>query len=568
MTAVIATIVCLILYFLGYRFYAGFLSRKIFCLRPNTATPAHMLRDDVDYVPTRRPVLFGHHFASITGLAPMLGPAVAVIWGWIPAMAWIVFGALLIGCVHDFGALVVSMRAKGMSIGKVAESIIGHRAKTLFLLLIFFGIALAMGVFVFVIATLFTTKFYPQAVSPSALIMVLAVIMGFLIFKKNFSLTPLTIGAFLLTLIGIWVGLKSPTMGFAQNVWPKTAEWSLILLTYAFFASILPVWALLQSRDFINSLLLYLGLGLMYLGFFFLRPEFVSPPIDPRPTGAPPIFPFVFIVIACGAVSGFHSLVSSGTTAKQINKETDARFVGYGGMIGESLLGLMAVLACTAGFISKDHWHNHYMDWKSVQGLGSTVSAFIEGSARFISSLGIPFELASCFVAVVVVSFALTTLDSATRLLRYNLEEMADTFGVGHISNRYLSSLLAVCAIGFFAFYKIDGRPAGLTLWQLFGTTNQLLAGLALLVVTLYLKQRGRNYIFTLLPTIFMLIGTLVAMSLQLRNFWRSDNGILLVIGAILFGIAIWIIVEGIRSFTSRPHMAHDQLDITFRKQT
>ena len=230
MIAVIATLVCLALYIVGYRFYSGFLATKIFSLRPDAKTPAHTLRDDIDYIPTRRPVLFGHHYASITGLAPMLGPAVAVIWGWIPAMTWVVLGALLVGCVHDFGTLVVSMRARGMSIGKVTEGIIGHRAKTLFLLLIFFGISLAMGVFVFVISTLFTTKFYPQAVLPSGLIMILAVLLGFLLYKKQFPLWRSTWVAFVISLLGIWGGLKLPTLGLPDDAWPAHATWSWILL--------------------------------------------------------------------------------------------------------------------------------------------------------------------------------------------------------------------------------------------------------------------------------------------------------------------------------------------------
>jgi len=273
MTAVFATLCCLLLYVLGYRFYSKYLANKVFSLRSFAATPAHTMRDGVDYIPTRVPVLFGHHYASITGLAPMLGPAVAVIWGWVPAMLWVVLGALFVGCVHDFGALVVSMRARGMSIGKVTEGIIGHRAKTLFLLLIFFGISLAMGVFVFVISTLFTTQFYPQSVLPSGFIMVLAMILGFLLYKRQFPLYRSTWIAFILSLGGIWLGLKAPTLGFPAALWPQAPTWSWILLAYAFTASVLPVWALLQSRDFINSLLLYLGLGAMYLGFFVLRPE-------------------------------------------------------------------------------------------------------------------------------------------------------------------------------------------------------------------------------------------------------------------------------------------------------
>ncbi|RMF20444.1 MAG: carbon starvation protein A, partial [Deltaproteobacteria bacterium] len=340
--AVAATLGCFVLYWLGYRFYAGYLGRRVFALDGAAVTPAHAMRDDVDYLPTNPYVLFGHHYASITGLSPMLGPAIAVIWGWLPGMLWVVVGALLVGCVHDFAALAMSMRARGLSVGAITEGIIGARAKTLFHLIIFFGIALAMGVFVSVIATLFTPKFYPQAVFPSFALMAIAVGVGVAVFKRGVPASRAAALGFVLTLLAVAAAAGSERLSV---VWSSRDGWGVVLLVYSFLASVLPVWVLLQPRDFINSLLLYLGIAVMYGGFVVLRPEFVSPAVVLAPPGAPPLFPFVFVVIACGAVSGFHGLVSSGTTAKQIASEDDARMIGYGGMIGESLLGLMAVLA-------------------------------------------------------------------------------------------------------------------------------------------------------------------------------------------------------------------------------
>jgi carbon starvation protein len=350
MNAAIPTVLALLAYFLGYRFYSKFLANKIFCLDEKQVTPAHGLNDGIDYVPTPKMVLFGHHYASIAGLAPMLGPAVAVIWGWFPAMMWVVFGALFVGCVHDFGSMVVSLRARGMSIGKVAEGIIGKRAKTLFHFVIFFLVALAMGVFIYVIAFLFSPApipaqadiHFPQAVIPSFGLMLIAASIGWLGYRKKISWNLLTPAGFSLLLLLVFIsknetilsatGLNNPQLA------PAVFGWSMILLVYAFLASVLPVWSLLQPRDFLNSLLLYLGLGSLYIGFFILQPEFVAPAVRLHPQGAPSLFPFVFIIIACGAASGFHSLVASGTTAKQLNKETDARFIGFGGMVGESML--------------------------------------------------------------------------------------------------------------------------------------------------------------------------------------------------------------------------------------
>ena len=271
-----------------------------------------------------------------------------------------------------------------------------------------------------------------------------------------------------------------------------------------------------------------------------------------HPPGAPPSFPFVFIVIACGAISGFHGLVASGTTAKQINRETDAPFIGYGGMIGESLLGLVSVLACTAGFQSTSLWRSHYQSWSLAQGLGPNMKAFIDGAGHFLSQLGLSLDLSRAFVALVVISFALTTLDSATRLLRFNITEMSETLGLGIFRNRYVSSGLAVATIGFFAFYKIDGQATGLVLWQLFGTTNQIMGALTLLAVSLYLMQRGRNYWFTACPMAFMMVTSLVAMAIKMRDFWNLRSYLLLSVGGIILGLSLWLVAESVLRVTRR----------------
>ncbi len=546
MVPLLATLVCFALYLAGYQIYAKYLGRRIFQLDSQALTPAHEFQDDIDYVPTNRYVLFGHHYASIAGLSPMLGPAIAVIWGWIPAMLWVVFGTLFIGAVHDFGALVVSMRARGMSIGKVAESIVSKRAKTLFHIIIFFLIALAMGVFVHVCATLLTTAYNPEAVYPSVTLMVLALVVGWLVYRKNISIWKITAVALAITLLSVWLGIRLPTLDLTLGTW------SLLLLLYSLTASVLPVWVLLQPRDYLNSLLLYLGLVGIFTGFFVLRPEFAAPAIQTHPPGAPPLFPFVFIVVACGAISGFHGLVSSGTTAKQINKESDATLIGYGGMIGESLLGLASVLACTAGFLTRDLWMAHYNSWELADGLGPNMKAFIDGSALFISQLGLPLDVGKAFVALVAISFALTTLDSATRLLRFNISEMSETLRLPFLANRYVASLLAVTVIGSFAFYKVNGQAAGLALWQLFGTTNQILGALTLLTITLYLMQRGRPYWYTGAPMVFMLITTLTAMVIKIRDFWNSETYLLLILGGGIFLLSLWLGLEAILRVTAQ----------------
>jgi len=559
MTPAIAAAGAFLLYLAAYKFYSRFLAQRIFALDETRETPAHSQRDDVDYVPTRPAVLFGHHFASITGLAPMLGPAVAVIWGWVPALLWVVFGAILIGAVHDISAMVLSVRNRGMSVGEVTRDLVSDRAGLLFHLIIFFGIALAMGVFVFVIAKLFSLHLdvgqvhegYPQAVFPSASLMVVALVAGLLMHKRGVALLPVAIVGFGIELFTIWFGMRNPTMGIAPGSWPSSDTWTWILLAYAFAASVLPVWALLQSRDFLNALLLYLGLGLAYVGIFTGGHEFVAPAINAHPEGAPPMLPFVFIIIACGAASGFHGLVSSGTTAKQLDRETHARPIGYGAMLGESTLGLLATLACTAGLASKELWHSHYSSWDAVSALPKKIDAFIQGTTSFVTSLGVPADLAAALIAMVVVSFALTTLDSATRLLRFNIEEIGARLRLPLLGNRYLASIAACAVIGLFAFFEIDGKPAGLALWALFGTTNQLLAALTLSVVTLYLKRRGKPVWYTGLPALFVMSTTLTAMARNLRDFCpisglegAQPNTLLFGVGTVLFLLGVAVLIE------------------------
>lgn len=548
-------------YFVGYRVYSRFLARDVFHLDDSRPTPAHTLRDEVDYVPTRPSILFGHHFASITGLAPMLGPAVAVIWGWVPAVLWVVFGALLVGCMHDLSAMVVSVRNHGKSVGEVARSVISPRARTLFHLIIFFGVALAMGVFVYVIARLFSLELapghpgHPQAVLPSGLLIVVAMIGGWLLYRRGVPLLWVAVVGFALELVGIGLGMQLPTLGLPASAWPSPGTWTWLLLGYAFVASVLPVWALLQARDFLNALLLYLGVGLAYVGLLVGGHEFAAPPLRLSPEGAPSMLPFVFIVIACGAASGFHGLVSSGTTAKQLDKESDARPVGYGAMIGESLLGLLATLACTAGIASPQQWHGVYHDWASVQALPQKIDTFIQGTTTFLTSLGLPADVSAALIAMVVVSFALTTLDSATRLLRFNIEEIGATFRIPLTSNRYVASALACGVIALFAFYEVDvvgpggvitPRPAGLALWQLFGTTNQLLAALTLIMVTLYLRRRGWPSWPAAVPAVGMLASTVIAMIINLAQF---EDPLLRVMGGLLIVLGAGVLVESARAF-------------------
>jgi len=406
---------------------------------------------------------------------------------------------------------------------------------------------LAMGVFVLVISGLFAapdpahipTTAHPEAVFPTYALMLIAMLIGYLIYRKNMPLWPLIGVGFVLMLLTTWIGLYLPVTGVSASTWSWT------LLVYAFAASVLPVWLLLQPRDFLNSLLLYLAMFCMLAGFFVMSPQWVAPAINMHPEGAPPMLPFLFIVIACGAISGFHGMVASGTTAKQLDKESDAPFVGYVGMIGESLLALLAVLATTAGaFTTHEQWASFYGSWHQAAGLHQKLAVFIQGNGQFVHQLGVPLDVAMAFISVVVVAFAMTSVDTGTRLLRFNIEEIGDAIGLKILSNRYVATLLAVAAIGFFAFFKMNGKPAGLFLWTLFGTTNQILAGLTLLTVTIYLYRKRKPVLYTLLPMLLVLGATISGMVMGIVKAVGKDQWAVATVGGVILALALWVLFE------------------------
>lgn len=616
-SALLVTLLSFAFLFLAYRTYGVFLSRKVFQLDPNRKTPAHTLSDGVDFVPTKVPVLFGHHFASIAGLGPILGPALAVVWGWLPAVLWVVIGCIFMGAVHDLGSITVSMRFKGRSIGDVCRELIGPRARLLFLIIIFFAMSLAMGAFVNAISGLFI-NFNPDAIIPSFGLMVVAVFIGIAVYKWRAPLMPVTIIGLVIFAGLIAYGEMQPITTYewfvsepTQNAIAELKEkelisspygarevlgelkkqekteaatelagvlgtrdsmgivqtsWIVVLLFYGFLASVLPVWLLLQPRDYINSFQLYFALGFMLLGlivaaltgnpFADIHAEAIRIPgstFAMPETISRPIIPFLFVTIACGAVSGFHSLVSSGTTVRQIDKETDALPIGYGAMLTEGALAILVIMACVAG-LGAQAWTSNgaYSDWSKVQGLAPQLNAVVQGGANFLTMLGIPLAFASTFLAVTIVAFALTTLDSATRLLRFNVEELGKSLNLGFMCNRYVASLIAVCGIAMFGLV-----PGGRVLWTLFGTTNQLLASLALLAVSIFLYKLNRPIAYTIIPMAIMLTLTVYAMLITLQEFLgqilddptQVSPYVLFSVTVGILAISLWLMVEAALSF-------------------
>jgi carbon starvation protein len=550
----------------GYRFYGKHIATRLLGLDDRNPTPAHLYRDNIDYVPSNRWVLFGHHFASISGLGPILGPAIAVIWGWVPALLWIVFGTIFIGGVHDLATLKLSVSNRGRSVGDVAGKIINHRSRILFLLLSFFLITLAMGVFAYVVAVLFA-KLYPESIIPVFSLMVIAMGMGTLVYKKISTLKTATLIGIALLIISLPAGLQlpAPAIGVTGWIW--------ILMTYAFFASVLPVWFLLQPRDYLNSFLLYAGLIALYAGLFWLRPNITAPALNigaGAPADLPPLFPILFTTVACGAISGFHSLVSSGTTAKQLDKESDGYLVGYGTMVAEGILAIIVLIACVAGLGGLESWQGYYGSWQEASGLAAKLNAFIDGGSSFITSygqhIGVTSQMAGTFISLIAVSFAMTTLDSGTRLLRYNIEELSDALGKSRDGipgiNRWTASLLAVAGIGFFALLKVDGKPAGLFLWVLFGSTNQLFAGLGLLTASVYLYKRSKPIFYTLIPLAVMAVISATALGMiSLKHFptATSGNWAIFTVSILISILAIWFIYEAIAAFFHQSRPIHNQ---------
>jgi carbon starvation protein len=515
-------------FLLGYRFYSKFLAERVFGLRADEPVPSRDLEDGIDYVPTRKSILWGHHYTSIAGAAPIVGPALAVIWGWLPALLWVALGTLFMGAVHDMSALAISLRNRGRSIGDVTGKVVSPRTKTLFLIIISFLIWIVLAVFAFIIGTLFVS--YPSSVFPINVQIVVALALGWLVYRRGVRVFAPSLVAYVALLVSVFYGPAfAEAFPFIAGI--SVSTWVWILLSYSFVASVLPVWLLLQPRDYLNAHQLITALVLLTLGLVVLQPTVQAPALNPSPEGAPPLFPFLFITIACGAISGFHGLVSSGTTSKQVSCMTDARPIGYGGMLGEGSLGLLAVLATTAGFATAADWWSHYSSWSAASGLGPKLEAFVGGGATFVASLGIPLELGK----------------SIQRLI---ISELAETYGVRPLTNRYLAGAVGIGAALLLAVTQAGGK-GGLILWPLFGTTNQLVAGVTLLVVSVWLRRAGRPVVYTLIPMGFVVLATLVAMVGEVRAHILAQNWLLAASGATILVLDVWVILEGLRAFAS-----------------
>src|SRR6056297_339178 len=522
----------------GYLFYSRFIAERIYRLDPDFRTPAHEFRDGVDYVPTNRFVLWGHHFTSVAGAAPIVGPAIAVIWGWGPAFAWVILGTIFFAGVHDFGALWASVRNKGKSIGTLTGNIIGARARNLFMVVNFLLLLMVNAAFAVVIANLLVAQ--PTAVVPTWGAILVALVIGQLMYRYKLNLLWVSIigvvALYSLILVGYALPITLPESVFGLG--PRS-QWILLLFAYAGVASVLPVWVLLQPRDYINGLQLFLGLGLLYVAVLLFSPEIVAPVLnDNVPEGTPGLMPLLFVTIACGAISGFHGLVASGTSSKQLDKETDARFVGYFGSVGEGMLALAAILCTTAGFATLGEWEAMYSSF----GAGS-LTAFVQGGGAILAGgFGLPEDLGATLLAVMAILFAATTMDTGLRLQRFVVQEAAEI--AGFRLNVLVGTLVALGCCLALAFGAGADGTGGMVIWPLFGTTNQLLAGLTLSIISVILIRQGRPAWFTAVPLAFLLTMSVYALLVQLGQFYRQENWLLLGMDIVILLAALWVIFE------------------------
>ena len=567
--AALLTLGVFVAFALGYRFYAKWIGERVYEDQEDIVTPAVALRDDQDFVPTDKHILFGHHFTSIAGAAPIIGPCVAAYWGWLPALTWVVLGTIFMGAVHDFGALVASARERGRSIADIAARVMSGPSRVMFLCFVLVLVWLVLAVFAMAIAGLFVSQ--PSSVIPINVEILVAIAIGWMIYRRGMrALVPSLVALGILYLC-VWVGTLYPLdlVAWGMSAASANKAWIVFLFVYSAVASLLPVWLLLQPRDLINSHQLLVGLGLLFLGLFIAQPEIDAPAIRTPEQGAPSLFPLLFVTIACGAISGFHGLVSSGTTSKQLSKLSHARMIGYGAMLGEGSLALASTMAAVAGIglvaactlpgqgaVSDLSWAVYYDSWAHAG--ANKASAFVLGGGAFLASLGIPDDVARTLMAVLVISFAATTLDTATRIQRFIVAELGAATGFSVLENRWVATAIAVLPAVLLAFWEVPdpgtGRAtqAGWVLWPIFGASNQMLAALTLMVLALYFSARRRPVLPLVIPMVFAVVVTFLAMSATLMDFVGTGSYAMAALAAVLLGLNVWMLVSGLAAYRKR----------------
>jgi carbon starvation protein len=514
---------------IGYVTYGAYIARRL-GIDPSRPTPAFTKQDGVDYVPAPSFVLMGHHFASIAGAAPIAGPITAAVFGWIPVALWVLVGGIFVGAVHDFAALVASIRHDGKSIGEVIGKNVGSGGRVLFLLFAWLTLLLVVAAFANIVATTFASV--PAAASSSFLFLILAVGFGFAVYRAGYGMVVSSTIGVALVFGAVWLGTVIPISLTAD-------AWKWVLLAYIGVASTVPVWILLQPRDYLNSFLLYFSLGGAFIGIMIANPTLQLPGylgFETQTVGL--LFPMLFVTVACGAVSGFHALVASGTTAKQLKTEAHAKRIGYGSMLIESFLAMTAIIAVASV-------------WNKVGDIkGGAFAIYATGIAEMLNVVGLPVALGITFFTLAASAFALTSLDTACRLARYSLQELSKCEGfdkVPGLGNRYAATGVTLVASGGLLF---SGQFS--QIWPMFGAANQLVAGLTFLAIAAWMANRKRSYWFAVVPMIWMLGVTLSALGIMFQLRLSQGNWTLTIISAVLFILAIVLAWMGFQILTGR----------------
>ncbi len=545
MSSILIVLFGLVGFCFGWFVYSKFIAEKIYQLDPNYQTPAHRFEDGVDFVPTNKFVLWGSHFTAVAGAAPIVGPAIAVYWGWAPALLWVTLGSIFFAGVHDFGALWASNRHDAKSIGALSESIVSTRVRSVMMVIIFLLLVLVNAMFGTIIAN--DMVIYPESVFPAWTAIPVAIAIGVLI-RRKFNLLLISIVGVAILYFTIYIGSNTP-MALPGDIFGlgERGNWIILLYVYAGIASMLPVWLLLQPRDYINGAQLVLGLIVLYSAVLLTMPNVAAPMFNDVVEGTPPLWPILFVTIACGALSGFHGIVSSGTSAKQLNNEKDARFVGYLGALGEGSLALITIVAVTGSLYAATAaggWDELY---PSLSG-GPADGGFITGGALLISNgWGFSQSFSQTMLAVMVVLFAGTTMDAGLRLTRYIIQEWGNIYEISPLKNNYVSTLVAVGACLLLAFGVSNGNypgDGGTLIWPVFGATNQILASMTLIVLSVYLIKLGRPARYLLTPMIFILLMALWASVWYVMDYVSRGQWILVAIQVAVMVSAVFIILE------------------------
>ena len=545
MSSILIVLFGLVGFCFGWFVYSKFIAEKIYQLDPNYQTPAHRFEDGVDFVPTNKFVLWGSHFTAVAGAAPIVGPAIAVYWGWAPALLWVTLGSIFFAGVHDFGALWASNRHDAKSIGALSESIVSTRVRSVMMVIIFLLLVLVNAMFGTIIAN--DMVIYPESVFPAWAAIPVAIAIGVLI-RRKFNLLLISIIGVAILYFTIYIGSNTP-MALPGDIFGlgERGNWIILLYVYAGIASMLPVWLLLQPRDYINGAQLVLGLIVLYSAVLLTMPNVAAPMFNDVVEGTPPLWPILFVTIACGALSGFHGIVSSGTSAKQLNNEKDARFVGYLGALGEGSLALITIVAVTGSLYAATAaggWNELY---PSLSG-GPADGGFITGGALLISNgWGFSQSFSQTMLAVMVVLFAGTTMAAGLRLTRYIIQEWGNIYEISPLKNNYISTLVAVGACLLLAFGVSNGNypgDGGTLIWPVFGATNQILASMTLIVLSVYLIKLGRPARYLLTPMIFILLMAIWASVWYVMDYVSRGQWILVAIQVAVMVSAVFIILE------------------------